>query len=105
MLHNGRPYPRGVDPRVHAVAVVFDLVQPVFARRRFLYEARQLRLNPFGWPRCRFRGGLEHVGIGRQASFQDFAFSSGGVLIGAALVWIMRACWVRTRLFTPAVYE
>ncbi|MPZ36364.1 MAG: hypothetical protein GEV13_36365 [Rhodospirillales bacterium] len=34
--------------------------------------------------------------IGRQASFQDFAFSSGGVLIGAALVWITRACWVRT---------
>ena len=43
--------------------------------------------------------------IGRQASFQDFAFSSGGVLIGAALVWISRVCWVRTRLFTPAVDE
>ena len=43
--------------------------------------------------------------IGRQASFQDFAFSSGGVLIGAALVWIARVCWVRTRLFTPAVDE
>ena len=43
--------------------------------------------------------------IGRQASFQDFAFSSGGVLIGGALVWITRVCWVRTRLFTPAVDE
>ena len=43
--------------------------------------------------------------IGRQASFQDFAFSSGGVLIGAALVWIARVCWVRTRLFTPPVDE
>ena len=32
--------------------------------------------------------------IGRQASFQDFVFSSGGVLIGAALVWITRICWV-----------
>ena len=43
--------------------------------------------------------------IGRQASFQDFAFSSGGVLIGGALVWITRVCWERTRLFTPAVGE
>ena len=43
--------------------------------------------------------------IGRQASFQDFAFSSSGVVIGAALVWITRVCWVRTRLFTPAVDE
>jgi VanZ family protein len=36
--------------------------------------------------------------IGRQASFQDFAFSSCGVVIGAALVWIARACWVRVRI-------
>jgi VanZ family protein len=41
--------------------------------------------------------------IGRQASLQDFAFSSAGVLIGAALLQIARACWVRTRLFTPTV--
>jgi len=35
-----------IDPRVHAVAVVLDLVQPLFARRRFVYEARELRLDP-----------------------------------------------------------
>jgi hypothetical protein len=29
-----------IDPRVHAVAVVLDLVQPVLARRRFINEAR-----------------------------------------------------------------
>ena len=27
---------------------------------------------------------------GRHASFDDFAFSAGGVLFGAALVWIAR---------------
>ena len=37
-----------IDPRVHAVAVVLDLVQPVSALGRFLDEARQLGLNP-GW--------------------------------------------------------
>ena len=35
--------------------------------------------------------------IGRHASFQDFAFSSTGVLMGTALVWIARTCWVRMR--------
>jgi VanZ family protein len=35
--------------------------------------------------------------IGRQASLQDFAFSSSGVLIGTMLVWIARTCWVRAR--------
>jgi len=35
--------------------------------------------------------------IGRQASLQDFAFSSSGVLIGTTLVWIARTCWVRAR--------
>jgi len=29
--------------------------------------------------------------IGRQASLQDFAFSSSGVLIGTTLAWIVRA--------------
>ena len=32
---------------------------------------------------------------GRQASFHDFAFSVGGVLLGAALAWIARKCWPR----------
>jgi VanZ family protein len=36
--------------------------------------------------------------VGRQASLQDFAFSSSGVLIGAMLVWIARTCWVRVRI-------
>ena len=31
-----------IDACVHAVAVVFDLVQPVVARRRLVYEAREL---------------------------------------------------------------
>ena len=35
--------------------------------------------------------------IERQASIQDFAFSSSGVLIGAVVVWIVRICWARTR--------
>jgi VanZ family protein len=43
--------------------------------------------------------------IGRQASFQDFAFSSGGVLIGATLVWIARACWARARILRPTFVE
>lgn len=33
---------------------------------------------------------------GRQASFHDFAFSVGGVLLGTALAWIARRCWPRT---------
>ena len=36
-----------IDPRVHAVAVVFDLMQPLFALGRFLGEAREPRLDPF----------------------------------------------------------
>ena len=43
--------------------------------------------------------------IGRQASFQDFAFSSSGVLIGAMLVWIARTCWVRVRILRPTFVE
>jgi VanZ family protein len=43
--------------------------------------------------------------IGRQASFQDFAFSSSGVLIGATLVWIARTWWVRTRILKPTFVE
>jgi VanZ family protein len=30
---------------------------------------------------------------GRHASFHDFAFSAGGVLVGGILVWIARQCW------------
>lgn len=33
---------------------------------------------------------------GRQASFQDFAFSLGGVLLGTTLAWIARRCWPST---------
>jgi VanZ family protein len=43
--------------------------------------------------------------IGRQASLQDFAFSSSGVLIGAMLVWIARTCWVRVRILRPTFVE
>jgi hypothetical protein len=43
--------------------------------------------------------------IGRQASFQDFAFSFSGVLIGATLVWIARTCWVRARILKPTFVE
>jgi VanZ family protein len=32
---------------------------------------------------------------GRQASLHDFAFSVGGVLLGSALVWMARRCWLR----------
>ena len=32
---------------------------------------------------------------GRQASVHDFAFSTGGVLVGSALVWLARRCWLR----------
>ena len=38
---------------MHAVAVVLDFVLPLVARRRFLNEARELRLDPFGWSRSR----------------------------------------------------
>jgi hypothetical protein len=38
---------------MHAVAVVLDLVQPAAARRRLTNEARELRLDPFWWPKCR----------------------------------------------------
>jgi VanZ family protein len=32
----------------------------------------------------------------RQASVDDFAFSAGGVLLGSALVWVARRCWLRS---------
>jgi hypothetical protein len=38
-----------VDAPVHAVAVVFDFVQPAAACRRLVYQARELRLDPLGW--------------------------------------------------------
>ena len=46
-----------VDARMHAVAVVLDLVQPAVARRRLVYQARELRLDPFGRPMVRSHGG------------------------------------------------
>jgi hypothetical protein len=39
-----------VDARMHAVAVVLDLVDPSVARRSFFDQARQLRLDPFRRP-------------------------------------------------------
>ena len=42
-----------VDSGVHAVAVELDLVQPAVTGRRLVYEARELRLDPLRWPRCR----------------------------------------------------
>ena len=39
-----------IQPGVHAIAVVLDFVQPSIAHWRFVYDARQLRLNPFRWP-------------------------------------------------------
>jgi VanZ family protein len=42
---------------------------------------------------------------GRQASLQDFASSSSGVLIGAMLVWIARTCWVRVKILRPTFVE
>jgi hypothetical protein len=35
-----------VNACMHAVAVIFDLVQPFFAARRFVGEARELRPDP-----------------------------------------------------------
>ena len=41
-----------VDSGVHPVAVELDLVQPAVTRRRFVDEARELRLDPLRRPRC-----------------------------------------------------
>jgi VanZ family protein len=43
--------------------------------------------------------------VGRQASLQDFAFSSSGVLIGAMLAWIARTCCVRVRILKLTFVE
>ena len=42
---------------------------------------------------------------GRQASLQDLAFSSSGVLIGTMLVWIACTCWARLRILRPTFVE
>jgi VanZ family protein len=42
---------------------------------------------------------------GRQASLQDFAFSSSGVLIGTMLVRIARTCWVMVKILRPTFVE
>ena len=51
-------------PGVHAVAVMLDLVQPLVAGGRFLDQAGQLGLDPFGQCRCRRlkdpRGAFQH---------------------------------------------
>jgi len=44
---------RSLMKRMHAVAVVLDLVQPAVPRRRLVYQARELRLDPFRRPSCR----------------------------------------------------
>ena len=36
------------DAGVHALAVVLNLMQPVVARWRLVYQARELRLDPLG---------------------------------------------------------
>jgi hypothetical protein len=41
-----------VDSGVHAIAVIFDLVDPFLARRRLVHQARELRLDPLRRPRC-----------------------------------------------------
>ena len=33
---------------------------------------------------------------GRHASWHDFAFSVGGVLLGGVAVWMARRCWLRS---------
>jgi hypothetical protein len=38
-------------PRMHAAAIVLDLVQPIIARRRFVHDTGELRLDPCRWPR------------------------------------------------------
>ena len=39
--------------------------------------------------------------IGRQASLQDFAFSSSGIFMGTTLVWVARTCWARVKSLRP----
>ena len=45
-----------IDPGMHAVAVVLDLVQPAGACRRLVHQARELRLDPFRRPSGRSHG-------------------------------------------------
>ncbi len=42
-----------LDPGMHPIAVELDLVQPAVTGRRLVDEARELRLDPLGRPRCR----------------------------------------------------
>jgi len=44
------------EPGMHAVAVVFDFVQPTIAGWRLVYQARELRLDPLGRSKCRSHG-------------------------------------------------
>jgi hypothetical protein len=54
---------------MHAVAVIFDFVEPLVAVWRFFDKLRQLRPYPFrqaaGWPRTRFFAGRAMPGAGR----------------------------------------
>ena len=60
------PHLAAVEPGMHAEAVVFDLMQPLVAVRRFFDELRELRRNPFrqydGASPARY--GARHGGIG-----------------------------------------
>jgi hypothetical protein len=40
---------------------ILDLVQPAVARRRLVYQARELRLDPLGWSRCCPHAPVEHT--------------------------------------------
>src|SRR5262249_34260167 len=40
-----------IQPGVHAIAVVLDLVQPIIARWRFVRDTGELRLDPLRWSR------------------------------------------------------
>jgi hypothetical protein len=44
-----------VEPRMHAVAVIFEFMQPVVAFRRHIDQLRELRLDP-GGQRCGWSG-------------------------------------------------
>ena len=46
---------------MHEVAVVLDLVQPSVARRRLVYQARELRLDPFRRPKYVPTTALQHT--------------------------------------------
>jgi hypothetical protein len=42
------------DSGVYPIAVVLDFMEPLATQGRLVDEARELRLDPFGQPTCRF---------------------------------------------------